>query len=52
LVLLILGLAVGLVSITAKEVTPFLIAVIALIVAVSSNVWVSLNAIHALYDWA
>jgi hypothetical protein len=52
-VLLILGLAVGLVSITAKQVTPFLIAVIALNVAVSSNIWLPPNTIHALlYDWA
>lgn len=53
LVLLILGIVVGLVSITAKEVTPFLIAVIALVVAATSNVWLPLNTIHALlYDWA
>lgn len=53
LVLLILGIVVGLISITSKEVTPFLIATIALIVATTSNVWQPLNTIHALlYDWA
>jgi len=53
LVLLILGIVVGLVSITAKEVTPFLIATIALIVASISNVWAPLGTIHALLaDWA
>ena len=53
LLLLILGIIVGLVTITAKEVTPFLIATIALIVASISNVWYPLNTIHALlYYWA
>lgn len=53
LVLLILGITVGLVSITAKEVTPFLIVAIALIVAAASNVWNPLGTIHELlYDWA
>ena len=53
LLLLILGIIVGLVTITAKEVTPFLIATIALIVASISNVWSPLNTIHALlYNWA
>jgi len=54
LVLLILGIIVGLISITSKEVTPFLIATIALIVASSiSNVWNPLTTIHELlYDWA
>ena len=53
LVLLVLGIIVGLVSITTKEVTPFLIATIALIVAGTSNVWYPLNTIHELlYDWA
>jgi hypothetical protein len=53
LVLLILGIIVGLISITAKEVTPFLIAAIALIVAAISNVWSPLNTIHELlYNWA
>jgi hypothetical protein len=53
LVLLILGIIVGLINITAKEVTPFLIATIALIVASISNVWAPLSTIHALLaDWA
>ncbi len=54
LVLLILGIIVGLISITAKEVTPFLIATIALIVASSIlNVWTPLIKIHELlYYWA
>jgi hypothetical protein len=53
LVLLVLGIIVGLISITTKEVTPFLIATIALIVASISNVWSPLSTIHELlYDWA
>ena len=48
LVMLILGLILGLTSITAKEVTPFLIATIALVVAASANVWEPLANIHAL----
>ena len=53
LVLLILGLIVGLINITSKEVTPFLIAAIALIVAAAANVWDPLSTIHALLsDWA
>jgi len=53
LVLLILGIIVGLINITTKEVTPFLIATIALIVASISNVWAPLSTIHALLaDWA
>jgi len=53
LVLLILGIIVGLVSITFKEVTPFLIAAIALIVAGLTNVWQPLTVIHELlYFWA
>jgi hypothetical protein len=53
LLLLVLGIIVGLITITAKEVTPFLIATIALIVASISNVWYPLNTIHELlYDWA
>jgi hypothetical protein len=53
LIMLILGIIVGLISITAKEVTPFLIATIALIVAAISNVWQPLEVIHRLlYDWA
>jgi hypothetical protein len=53
LLLLVLGIIVGLVTITAKEVTPFLIATIALIVASISNVWLPLHTIHdLLYQWA
>ena len=53
LILLILGIIVGLVNITAKEVTPFLIAAIALIVASTANVWSPLSTIHALLSsWA
>jgi len=56
LIMLILGIIVGLVSITTKEVRPFLIAAIALIVTgVSVDVWSPLNAIEALellYYWA
>jgi hypothetical protein len=53
LIMLILGIIIGLTSITAKEVTPFLIATIALIVATSANVWQPLTNIHELlYNWA
>lgn len=56
LVMLILGIIVGLVSITTKEVRPFLIAAIALIVTgVGVDVWYPLTAIEALevlYYWS
>ena len=53
LIMLILGIIIGITSITVKEVTPFLIATIALIVAASANVWSPLGQIHALLDfWA
>lgn len=53
LVLLILGIIVGLVTITIKEVQPFLIAAIALIVASLANVWYPLATLHQLlYEWA
>lgn len=53
LIMLILGIIIGLTSITTKEVTPFLIAAIALIVASSANVWAPLSNIHdLLYYWA
>jgi len=53
LIMLILGIIIGITSITAKEVTPFLIATIALIVAASANVWLPLGTIHdLLYEWA
>jgi len=49
LVMLILGIIVGLVSITAKEVRAFLIAAIALTVAgVGVNVWYPFTAIESL----
>jgi hypothetical protein len=48
-----LGIIVGLVSITAKEVELFLIAAIALIVAGTSQVWAPLASIHSLLAyWA
>lgn len=53
LAMLILGLIVGLISVTTKEVQPFLIATIALIVASLTNVWSSLETIHAILPyWA
>ena len=53
LTMLILGIIIGITSITAKEVTPFLIATIALIVAAAANVWAPLGNIHELlYYWA
>lgn len=53
LVMLLLGVIIGITSITTTEVTPFLIATIALIVAASANVWSPLSQIHALLDfWA
>jgi hypothetical protein len=53
LILLVLGIIIGLTNITVKEVEPFLIATIALIVASSANVWSPLINIHQLlYDWA
>lgn len=39
LIMLILGIIIGLTSITAKEVTPFLIATIALMVAGAGVIW-------------
>jgi len=64
LIMLILGIIIGVTSITAKEVTPFLIATIALMVAGSgmsfyvagvggTGVWYPLSRIHdLLYYWA
>jgi hypothetical protein len=62
LVMLILGVIIGLTSITAKEVTPFLIATIALMVAgtgigagVGTGVWGALyrsESLRLLYYWA
>ena len=52
-IMLILGIIIGLTSITTKEVMPFLIATVALVVAASANVWSPLSQIHALLDfWA
>lgn len=49
LVMLILGIIVGLVSITAKEVAPFLLAAIALIVTgLGFEVWSPLQQVDAL----
>ncbi|MGD8507113.1 MAG: hypothetical protein PVF15_10695 [Candidatus Bathyarchaeota archaeon] len=53
LIMLILGIIVGITSITTKEITPFLIATIALVVASSANVWSPLQHVHwLLYWWA
>jgi hypothetical protein len=54
LIMLILGIVVGLVSITTKEVRPFLIASIALMVTrVGLDVWEPLSTIHDLLNyWA
>jgi hypothetical protein len=54
LIMLILGIIIGITSITAKEVTPFLIATIALVVAGIGNVWYPLNIepIEILYYFA
>jgi len=53
IIMLILGIVIGITSITAKEVTPFLIATIALIVASVANVWSPLANVHELlYYWA
>ena len=53
LILLLLGIIIGLTSVTMKEVRPFLIATIAIIVASIANVWSPLIKIHELlYYWA
>jgi hypothetical protein len=46
LILLILGAVVGFVSITSREVMPFLIAAIAFVVAGNATIWVSLQLIY------
>ena len=51
LVLLILGIIVGLVNIAAKEVTPFLIAAIALSVTKGAAFQIPLSYAHALLGW-
>ena len=51
LIMLILGIIVGLVSVTAKEVAPFLLAAIALIVTGTGiSVWGPLQRVEAL-EW-
>ncbi|MFP3984875.1 MAG: hypothetical protein ACLFU9_02765 [Candidatus Bathyarchaeia archaeon] len=55
LIMLILGIIIGLTSITAKEMKPFLIATIALIVASSADVWyplLKIEMLSLLYYWA
>ncbi|MGA2767856.1 MAG: hypothetical protein ABSF24_06010 [Candidatus Bathyarchaeia archaeon] len=60
LILVILGIVVGFISVTAKEVTPFLVAAIALIVAGLSsvgypNIWyffLNYGTLNLLYYWA
>ena len=58
LVMLILGIIVGLISITTKEVQPFLLASVALMVArigigTTADVWSPLGEIHMLFPyWA
>ena len=53
LIMLILGIIIGLTSITTKEVRSFLLATIALVVAYSADVWSPLSRIHdLLYYWA
>jgi len=51
--MLISGIVVGLTSITRKEVNPFLIATIALLVASAVNVWAGVWYLHPLlFFWA
>ena len=51
--MLLLGIVVGLTSITRKEVTAFLISTIALLVASAANVWAGLWYLHPLlFFWA
>jgi hypothetical protein len=53
LIMLILGIIVGLVSITTTEVPPFLTATIALIVASLAHIWDPLQKIHNIFPyWA
>jgi hypothetical protein len=55
LILLILGIVAGFISVTSKEVTPFLIAAIALVVVGASSVWSPLlmkSQLNLLYYWA
>ena len=51
--MLILGVVIGLTSITRKEVSAFLIATIALLVASGANVWAGVWYLHPLlFFWA
>ena len=51
--MLIVGIVVGLTSITRKEMTAFLISTIALLVASAANVWAGLWYLHPLlFFWA
>jgi len=55
LIMLILGIIIGLTSITTKEVTPFLVATIALVVSYAADVWLgfkSVEMLSLLYYWA
>jgi hypothetical protein len=55
LIMLILGIVVGFISVTSKEVTPFLIGAIALVVVGTSTVWSALtlkSQLYLLYYWA
>lgn len=53
LIMLILGIIVGLISVTAKEVQQFLLAAVALIVASLARVWDPLGTINAILPyWA
>ena len=52
LIMLILGIIVGITSVTAKEVLPFLIVTIALVVTNVADVWSPLSRVHELlYYW-
>jgi amino acid transporter len=53
LAMLIIGILIGLISITTKEVMPFLIATVALAVVSNTDVWAPLGMIHPLlHYWA
>lgn len=51
--MLVLGIIIGVTSITAKKVLPFLTVTIALVVTSVSDVWSPLSRVHELlYYWA
>jgi uncharacterized membrane-anchored protein len=55
LILVILGIVIGFISVTSKEVTPFLVAAIALVVVGISTVWLPFyykGQLNLLYYWA